>query len=202
MEIVQYIPGNIAGLATHTLPDSAPDIDAVVSAEITRLPASLGAHVDSGAAVAHGPGAVVGHVNAAVAAHAVTQPDAHVLTLIAPAGGGGAVTLNNGAAIEVVGGPFTDGGATASAHVNGAVDAHVVTDPDDHPAADIVGALVDHPAADIAGALNAHIGADPVQAAGAVVKLTNRTFTLANLTALGDLLTLNYHAVGERVAVA
>jgi len=204
MEAVQYIPGAIGGGAPgHTLPLSAPDIEAVVSAEITRLPASLAAHADNPAApVAHGAGAAFNHVNAAVDAHTVTQPDNHVLSLIAPLGAGGAVTLPNGAQMEVAGGPWNDGGATASPHANAAVDPHVVTQPDPHPAADIVAALVDHPAADIAGALVDHVGADPVVAAGAIVRLTRRTFTLANATLEGDLLTVAYHAVGERVAVS
>ena len=110
MRTIQFIPGLIVTPNAITLPTSAPDIEAVVSAEIERLPSSLAAHAA-------------------------------------------------GAAVD------------------------------------------DHAAADIAGALANHVGADPVVAA-VPTRLTTRTFSLDVSTALGDLLTINYLEVGERVLVS
>jgi len=205
MEVIQYIPGPIGGLATHTIPAAAPDIGEVVSAEIERLPSALDAHA-AGAVLTHAATAVpVTHANAAVAQHAD-----HAHTLISQ-GVAGAVGVAIGwdavpaiTQLEDAGAaaPHTMAGGGATGVQNYAIPAHAITQPDTHPAGDIVAAIDDHAPGDVALSLADHVGADPVVAAGAVVKLTPRTFTLANATLTGDLLTLAYHAVGERVAVA
>lgn len=207
METIHYIPGNIGGLADHTIPATAPDIGSVVSAEITRLPGVLGAHA-AGVELAHVPTVTaVGHAYAGadVDAHA---DHAHDLISL---GVNGAVAIAIGWDAVPAANQLEDAGAAALHTLAGGlatgiqdtvIPAHGVTQPDDHPAVDILAAVDDHPGANVALGLANHLGADPVVASGAVVRLTPRTFTLANPTELGDLLTLNYHAVGERVAVA
>lgn len=205
MEVIQYIPGNIGGGATHTIPDAAPEIGEVVSAEIERLPSALDAHA-AGAVLAHAATATaVGHANSAVADHA---PHAHSLrsqgTTVAPTFPLGWDAVPGIGQLEDQGAaaPHSLAAGLATGVMDYVMPAHVVTQPDAHPAADVVASIDDHADADVALALADHEGADPVVAAGAVVKLTPRTFTIANATLLGDLLTLAYHAVGERVAVA
>jgi len=127
MRKVTFVPGAVVSPAAITIPADAPDIDAVVSAQIIRLPAGI--------TVAVNP---------------------HVL-----AGGGGA------ASVALAAGLFTDTGAGGNV-------AHVVA---------------------------ANVGADPVVAA-VPTRLTTRTISLNVNTALGDLLTLNYREVGERVLVS
>ena len=202
MKIIQYVPGAIGGGATHTLPATAPDIETIVSGEIERLASALSAHAAGAAAVAHAAGAVVAHAGTAVAQHA---DHAHDFISI---GVGGAVGVALG--LDAVGPPteLEDGGAAAphafagggaSGVQNTLLSAHVPTQPNDHPAADIVGGVIDHPPADIAGAVANHVGADPVAATGVITRLTTRTFSMVNPTVAGDLLTLNYLEVGEQV---
>lgn len=205
MVSIQYVPGNIVGGATHTLPNAAPDMETAISAVISRLAGALDAHAAGAAPVAHGNGATpVAHANLAIAAHVLTQPDQHTLTpdvaksgaVTQPLGEDGVGNLETGAAGVVA---MT---TCISAHANMAVDAHVVTNPDDHAQAAIVAALAVHPPADIAGALANHVGADAEVATGTIARLTTRTFTLVNDTELGDLLTVNYLEVGERILVS
>ena len=201
MQIVQYIPGAVgAAPAFHTLPTFAPDIAAVVGAEITRLPSALSAHGAGPAPVAHVPTAVpVGHAGADVAAHAdhahdlvfEANPAANAVTMAADSlrnASAGALTVTGGGA---------DGGVQ-----NQTIPAHVVTQPNNHLPADIVAAVGNHPAADIAGGLANHVGANPVVAVPTVTRLTTRTFTLDVATLVGDILTLAYLEVGERIAVS
>ena len=207
MEVVQYIPGPIgAAPAVHTLPATAPDIDAVVSAEITRIPGALSAHAAGAAPLAHAATAVpVVHAGAAVADHA-----AHAHDLISQ-GVAGAVGVAIGwdavapiTQLEDAGAaaPHTLAGGGATGVQDFAIPAHGVTQPNDHLPAAIVAAVDDHAPADVALGLADHIGANPVVAVPTVVKLTRRTFTLDVATLVGDLLTMDYHAVGERVAVS
>ena len=206
MEQTQYIPGAIGGLATHTLPASAPDICTVVSAEITRLPGGLDAHGAGAAALVHAATAVpVTHANADVAAHADhSHPLRSIGTTVAPTFPLGWDAVPAITQMEDQGG--VAGHTMAAGLATGVMEytfpVHVVTQPDAHPAADIVAAIDNHATADVATALADHVGADVEVVAGAVVKLTPRTFTIANATLTGDMLTLAYHAVGERVAVA
>lgn len=206
MERLRFVPGAIVSPNPITIPVSAKGIDTILvgGAEITRLPAAYTvAHADSGVAVAHADGVVVAHAGFNVDAHVFTQPQAHTMTLVVPAGGGAAVTLNNGAAMEVVGGPFVDGSATINAHALGAVDAHVVTQPNDHLPAAVIAGLADHPGADIAAALINHLTSGATIAVAAVAtRLTARTVSLDVNTLVGDLLTLAYLEVGERILVS
>ena len=123
MQRITFVPGAVVSPAAITIPTTVPDIDLVLAAVITRLPAGM------------------------------TIPD-HPVT-----GGGGA------AAVAFAAGALTDTGA-------GGVIAH-----------------------------GANVGADPVVAAVAT-KITNRTLSLDVNTVLGDLLTLDYIEVGERVPVS
>lgn len=202
MKTIQYVPGPIGGGVTHTLPATAPDIETIVSGEIERLPGALSAHGAGAAPVAHAAGAVVTHAGAAVAQH-----DNHNHDLISQ-GVAGAVGVALG--LDAVAPPteVEDGGAAALHTLAGGgatgiqntlLSAHVPTQPTDHPAADIVGAIAVHPPGDIAGAVGNHIGASPVAATGTITRLTTRTFSMVNATLAGDLLTLNYLEVGEQV---
>ena len=161
MQIIQFIPGAIATPNPITLPASAPDIQAVVSAEIERLPAALADHPQAD---------IVG----ALADHAV---HGHDMTLVTPAGAGVAVTAPAiPGPLEQVGGPVVN---PAAVDALAAVQAHAAG-----------AAAVPH-----AG------GADPVVAA-TPTRLTTRTISLNVNTLLGDLLTLAYLEVGERVPVS
>jgi len=205
MQIIQFIPGAIATPNPITLPASAPDIDAVVLAEIERLPSALGAHTAGAAPVAHAATAVpVVHAGADVAAHA---DHAHDLISQGVAGAVG-IALGWDAVAPIA--QLEDAGAAALHTLAGggatgvqdeAIPAHGVTQPDNHLPAAIVAAVDDHPTADIALALADHVGADPVVAA-VPTRLTTRTFSLDVNTLVGDLLTINYLEVGERVLVS
>lgn len=205
MRRIRFVPGNIVAGVNITIPTSAPDIEeipAVGGAEITRTIDSLVvAHGASITDIAHADGLDVAHAGMVVDDHVFTQPGDHTLNLITPAGGGAIVTLNDGLAIEVVGGSLTDGGATVSAHAAMAVDAHVVSaQSNDHPAADIVDALADHA---VAVGLIDHADAVATVAVAAVpTRVDRRTVTLDVNTNLGDMLTLAYQEVGERVLVS
>jgi len=206
MVTIEYIPGAVGGGGTHTLPAGAPDIETVISAVIARLAGALNAHAAGAAAVIHGNGAnPVTHANTAIADHTFTQPDQHALTPDVAKSGAVTNILGEdgiGNLETAAAGPAVAMPNCISAHVNADVDAHVVTNPDAHPQADIVDALADHGAAAIVAALADHVGADPEVVAGAITKLTTRTFTIANATAEGDLLTIDYLEVGERVLVS
>jgi len=160
MQIIQFVPGAIATPNPITLPTSAPDIQAVVSAEIERLPAALADHAQAN---------IVG----ALADHAV---HGHDMTLVVPAGAGTAVTAPVIAGpIEQAGGPVVNPGAV-----------------------DVLAAAQAHAAG---AAAVAHAGGNPVVAA-VPTRITTRTFSLDVNTLVGDLLTLNYLEIGERVLVS
>lgn len=205
MQIVQFVPGAIASPNPITLPTTAPGIDAVVGAEITRLPSALGAHAAGAAPVAHvATAAPVVHAGADVADHAD-----HAHDLISQ-GVGGAVGVAIGWDAVAPITQLEDAGAAALHTLAGggatgvqdqAIPAHVVTQPNNHLAADIVASVDDHPAADIAAGLADHVGADPVVAA-TPTRLTARTISLNVNTLVGDILTLAYLEVGERIAVS
>jgi len=204
MKRIRWVPGNIVAGVNITIPVAAPGIDAVVGAEIVRLPTNNDlAHAASLVDTAHGDGADVTHANMDVDPHADHHHDLISQGLAGPPTvpiGYDAIPL---AQVEDTGAaaPHTLAGGGATGIQTEALSAHVVTQPDDHPAADIVAGLIDHPAADIAAALADHVGADPVVAA-VPTRISTRTFSLDVDTEVGDLLTLNYLEVGERVAVA
>ena len=207
MRTIRFVPGHVISTAVITIPTAAPDIDAVVAAEITRMVDTVVlAHGASVTPVAHGDGVAVGHANMAVADH---DPHAHDLislgTTVPPTVpiGWDAIPptqLEDGGAAAL----HTFGGGAATGVQDGALSAHGVTQPDDHPEADIVAALADHGGAAIAAALIDHAptGVTPVVPVLTVTKDTTRTFHLGVDTELGDLLTLSYHEVGERVLAA
>jgi len=95
---------------------------------------------------------------------------------------------------------FAGGGATGVQDET--IPAHVVTQPNDHPAADIAAALI-HNAADIAASLIDHANSGVTPAVAAVpTRVSTRIITLDVATQLGDLLTLAYLEVGARVPVS
>ena len=168
MKRISFVPGVVVSPAAITIPADMPDIDAVVSAQIVRLPAGL-------TVPTHPQADVV----AALASHAVHAHDlvfgAAQASAVTSAVGGPPGALGAAAAATVAGGGATgvQNLAAAQAHADGA-------------------APVAH---------GANVGASPVVAAVPTM-LTTRTLSLDVNTALGDLLTLAYREVGERVLVS
>ena len=204
MEIVQFIPGVIVSPNAVTLPTGAPDLEAVVEVVIARLQSALGAHVGAGVDPPHATTAVpVTHAGAAVAQHAA---HAHDLVSQGVAGAPGvALGWDN-----VVPTQMEDAGAAAlhtftanniTGCMNANMDAHVVTQPNDHPAADIVAAIDDHAAVDLVAALAAHVAAD-IEVAMTATRISPRTFSLNLDTQVADVVILTYHEAGDRVLVA
>ena len=148
-----FVPGAIATPGAITLPADAPDIDAVVSAQVIRVGNAL---------------AVPNHAQADIVAALANHP-VHAHDLVFGAAQANAVTV--GAASTPLGsaapGTLAGGGATGIQNI-AAAQAHVAT------------------------------GANPVVAA-VPTKITNRTFSLDVNTLLGDLLTINFRELGERV---
>lgn len=202
MRRIRWVPGNIVAGVNITIPVAAPGIDAVVGAEIVRLPTNnVLAHAASLVDTAHGAGAVVIHANADVNPHADHAHDLVSQGTAAPP----TVPLGNDVPptqLEDTGavGAHTFAGGGATGIQDYVTPAHVVTQPDDHPGADIAAALADHA---VAASLIAHAltGVDPVVAA-MPTRVDSRTISLDVDTELGDLLSLDYYEVGERVAVA
>jgi len=205
MRRIRFVPG-VAGIGVNIpLPATAPDIDAVIAAEITRIPgAFVVAHGGSAVPLPHADGVAVAHANLAVADHAA---HAHGVisqgTTFAPVVPIGWDAIpptqleDTGAAALHT---FAGGGATGVQDF--AIPAHGVTQPDDHAPAGIAAALI-HNAADIAAALIDHATSGVTPAVAAIpARVDKRTITLSAATELGDLLTLAYHEVGERVLVS
>jgi hypothetical protein len=167
-----FVPGAIATPGAITLPADAPDIDAVVSAQIIRVGNAL-------AIPDHTPASVV----AAIANHAVHAHD------LVSQGLGGAVAnaLGLPAGLNVL----NDAGAAALHTVPGAG----ATGVQNNAAAQA------HAATAVAVAHGAVIPANPVVAA-VPTKVTGRTFSLDVNTLLGDLLTISFREMGERVATS
>ena len=163
MKIIRWVPGAVVSPNPITVPTAAPDIQAVLAAEITRVPTGLCNLVD------HPQVDIV----AAIADHPV---HGHDITTVAVGGGGFAVTA------PVVVGPLEQ---AAGGVINPA-------------AVDVLAAAQAHAAG---AAAVAHAGGNPVVAA-VPTRLTTRTFSLNVDTLVGDLLTLNYLEVGERVLVS
>lgn len=209
MKEIQWVPGAVAGNTNITIPNTAPDIEAVVLAEIARLPDTLTlAHGASAVDVIHADGAApVGHAGMVVDAHTPTQADPHDLTPdVAKSGAiSNALGEDGAGAMETARGAVVPGMATCiDAHANADLDAHVVSaQPNDHALADIVGALAVHTGADVAAALINHLttGVTIVVAANPT-RMTTRIIQLNVATELGDLLTLRYVEVGERMLVS
>jgi len=152
-------------------------------------------------------------VVAAIADHAVHAHDLLVVVGVVAeaygASGAGVADLESVTGQTVVGGSAVNGGvqdnAAAQAHAGSTTDlGHVAGADCDHA----VGVPVEHVGvadlAHAAGAALAHgAAADPVVAVAAVVRSTTRivTFTAVNIV-LGDLVTLVYFEVGERVSTS
>jgi len=201
MRIIRWVPGAVAPATNITIPTTAPDIGAVVGAEIIRIPNSFVlAHGDSGVPVPHADGVDVAHTGLAVDNHA---DHAHDLVFNANAAANAVTMAANSLRNATAGALTVTGGGADGGVQDQAIPAHVVTQPNDHPAADIAAALI-HNAVDIAAALIDHApsGVTPVVAVPTVTRLTTRTFTLDVATQLGDLLTLAYLEAGARVPVS
>jgi len=246
MEIDSLIPGVTTAGDAITLTTGIPDIDAVIAAEIERLPVAMAAHP-----AADIVGGVANHTGANILAAIADHPDAAVLAAIADhsailmAAAFGNHTMaqvvaavadhavhahdlevETGASVEAFGaaglgtahlisasGQTIPGGvgatgiqdiAAAQAHAGGGA-----------PIAHAAGANVGHvagatamphlaggaPVVHGAGAVVGHVGASPVVAA-IPARASTRTITLDVNTLLGDVLTLYYLAVGERIATS
>ena len=201
MEIVTFVPTAIVSPNPITIPTTAPDIDAVVAAEITRLPSALADH-DPADVLA----AIDAHAAAAIAAAIDDHPQADVVAALldhpvhphdlavgaaavaVPAGASaGGNDIVDGAGQVIPGGGVTgvQDNAAAQAHAPGAAAVpHVATAVPAAHAATVVAV--------------AHAGGNPVVAA-VPTKLTTRTISLNVNTLVGDLLTLSYIEVGERI---
>ena len=209
MKEIRWVPGAVAGNTNITIPTSAPDIEEVVLAEIARLPDTITlGHGASVTDVGHKDGATaVVHAGMVVDNHTVTQPDAHTLTPDTAVGA--AVTNALGedglGAMETIRGAVLPGMATCiDAHANMAIDAHVVSaQPNNHLQAAIVAALAVHADADIADALIDHLTTGvTIIVAATPTRMTTRIIQLNVATELGDLLSLRYVEVGERILVS
>jgi len=150
---------------------------------------------------------------ACIADHAVHAHDLLVVVGVVAeaygASGGGVADLESVTGQTVVGGSAVNGGvqdnAAVQAHAGSTTDlAHVAGANADH--------AVDTPVQHVGVADLAHVAladlahgaaADPVVAVAAVVRSTTRivTFTAVNIV-LGDLVTLVYYEVGERVSTS
>lgn len=205
MKEIRWVPGAVAPNTNITIPAEAPDIEIVRSAEITRLIDSLTiVHAASGTAIAHADGAVVAHANFAVADHAIHTHD------LVTQGQAGPPTIVIGFTFPPVP-PITieDEGAVAthilpSAAATGIYDTtiagHAITQPDDHPAADIAAALAAH---NVAVALINHATSGVTVAVAATPdRQTTRIIQVNVACELGDMLTLHYLEVGEVVLVS
>lgn len=193
MKTIKWVPGAIVTPNPITIPAAAPDIFAVLEARIIRLPNALGVATDHlAAAVA---AALADHPQADIAGALANHPvHAHDLisqgTAAPPAGGAyglgaGLNALEDGAvaAAHTVPGAGATGvqnNAAAQAHGNGA-------------------APVGHAAG--AGVLAHGAAVNPVVAA-VPTRLSTRTISLDVNSQLGDILTLAYLEVGERVLVS
>ena len=206
MKEIRWVPGAVGALTNMNIPATAPDIDTVLAAEITRIPSAfVVAHGASVTPVAHGDGVAVTHANLAVAAHAAHAHDlisqGTTIPPVVPIGWDAIPPTqleDTGAAALHT---WAGGGATGIQ--DQAIPAHVVTQPDDHAPADVVAGLADHAGADIAVALINHAASGGTVAVAAVpTRQTTRIIQLDVPTQVGDLLTLFYLEVGERVLIS
>jgi hypothetical protein len=187
MYTVQFTPPATGTPNPITIPNSAPDIFAVVTAQIIRLPLSLANHATADVAAAladHAQAAIV----AALADHAVHAHDLISQGTGAPPANalGLPAALNSledagGVALHTVAGA----GATGVQN-NAAAQAHAVG-----------GAPVAHAASAVPVV---HAGGNPIVDA-VPTGITARTFSLSVNTLVGDMVELNYLEVGERVRV-
>jgi hypothetical protein len=95
MKRISFVPGVVATPAPITLPADAPDIDVVVSAQIERIPAALGAH--SHDLVSQGLGGAV--ANALGLPAGLNELDDAGAAALHTVPGGGATGVQNSAAL-------------------------------------------------------------------------------------------------------
>ena len=174
----------IAGVTTHLAAAVAAAVGAHPGADIVGAIASHAVHMHPLLVSAGGAGAPAEAFGASAPGAANIQSATGQLIPGAAVGGG----VQNNAAVQahLVGAAAVNhAGAGALAHVAGAAVVHVA------------GAAVAH----VAGAAVPHVGASPVVAA-LITAFTTRTIRLNANTLLGDLLTLAYLEVGERIAVS
>ena len=205
MREIRWVPGVVAPATNITIPNVAPDIEVVRAAEITRLIDSMTiVHAASAVPITHADGVVVAHANFEVAAHAththdlITQGQAGAVTIVVgftfppdPP-----VQIEDEGAVAV----HTLALAAATGLDTTAIAAHGITQPDDHPPADVIAGLADHNVS--AGLLN-HLTAGATVAVAAVpTKQTTRIIQVNVACELGDMLTLRYLEVGEVVLVS
>lgn len=205
MEIVQFIPGVIVSPNAVTLPTGAPDIEEVVEVVIARVQSALGAHVGAGVDPPHATTATpVTHAGAAVAQHAAHAHDLVSLGVNVAVGmalGWDAVPAITQLQDADAAAPHTFTANNITGVMNQNMDAHAVTQPNDHTAADIVAAIDVHAAADIVAALADHVAAD-IEVGMTPTRLSPRTFSLDADTEVADIVILTYHEAGDRVLVA
>ncbi len=176
MVTVQFVPGAIVAGVNITIPTTAPDIDGVVAAEIERLPGALADHPEA-------------DVVAALGAHPEADAAAAlgVHTLLPDTAVGGVVTN----ALGEDGAGALETAAAVAVGMPTCIDAHAASGvPNDlaHAASGVPNDVV-------------HAGGDPIVAA-VPTRVSTRIITLDVNTLVGDLLTLSYLEVGERVLVS
>ena len=190
MQIIRFVPGAIVTPNAITLPTTAPDIDAVVGAEITRVPVgmcNLVAHTQAQVVDGIAVHAQVDIVDA-LADHPVHSHDLDSL------GTGIAPTQPYG--LDAV--PVLEDAGAAALHT---VVAAAATGVQDNAAQAHGDGTTPPPHTAGANPLVHGAGADPIVAA-VPTRLTTRTFRLDVNTLAGDLVILSYLEVGERVLVS
>ncbi len=103
MKRVLFVPGVVVSPAAITLPADAPDIDAVVSAEIERLPASQAAHAHDFKSQGLG-GAVANNLGLPAGLNVINDSGAAALHTVP---GGGATGVQSNAAAQAHSGSVT-----------------------------------------------------------------------------------------------
>lgn len=175
MRIIRWVPGAVVAGVNITIPTSEPDIDAVVAAEITRLPLGLCGLAD--------------HLEAAILATLGDHPEAQVAAAL---GNHTLLPDTPGAVTNALG---EDGLGALETAAGAAVG--MPTCIDAHAGSGVPSDLA-HAASGVPNDVAHGAGTDPVVAAVPTLA-TVRIITLDVNTLLGDMLTLSYLEVGERV---
>ncbi len=178
MRTIRWVPGAIVAGNNVTIPTTAPDIDEVVAAEITRLPLGLCGLAD--------------HLEANILATLGDHPEADVAATL------GAHTLTPDATLATTNALGEDGAGALETAAVGAVG--MPTCINAHAGSGVPNDLA-HAVSGVPNDVAHGAGTDPV-AAAVPTRVDTRTLTLDVNTLLGDLLTLSYLEVGERVLVS
>ncbi len=205
MKEIRWIPGAVAPNTDINIPAAAPDVETVLAAEITRLIDSLTiVHAASITAIAHADGADVTHTGFAVDAHATHAHDLISQGQAAPVAVVIGFTFPPDPPIQIedegAAALHTLPAAAATGIDDATIAAHVITQPVDHPAADIAAALAAH---NVAVALIDHATSGvTVNVPATPARISTRIIQVNVACVLGDMLTLRYLEVGERVLVS